>query len=140
MSDTEDEQNISSEEEFESDYIDDLIDSIIKCYPEEAVIDPKRVYKTLVKRCRKIYTESKIRESDDFWQKLLTKAEEFVDKNDEIDVSDASSFEHAIKKFKVVILDKIKERLESSDDEDDGDEMNTEEMSVKEIVDKRAIS
>ena len=51
----------------------------------------------------------------------LTKAEEFVDKNDEIDVSDASSFEHAIKKFKVVILDKIKEGLESSDDEDDGD-------------------
>ena len=61
-------------------------------------------------------------------------------KNDEINVSDASSFEHAIKKFKVVILDKIKERLESSDDEDDGDEMNTEEMSDKEMVDRRAIS
>ena len=46
MSDTEDEQNISSsEEEFESDYIDDLIDSIIECYPEDADIDSKRFYK-----------------------------------------------------------------------------------------------
>ena len=46
-----DEQNVTSEEEMQSDYIDSLIDSII--------------YKTLVKRCRRIYAESQIRETDD---------------------------------------------------------------------------
>ena len=124
-------QNVTSEEEMQSDYIDSLIDSIIQCYHEDDLIDPKRVYKTLVKRCRRIYAESQIRETDDLWQKLSTKAEEFVAKNEEIEVSDEAGFEHALKKFKVLIMDKINDRLDPNE-EDDGFVMTTEETDEEE--------
>ena len=126
-SDNDSQVNTDSEEE-PSDYISLLIERILGQYNEndDEDVDPKDIYTAFRKKAKFYFKEFKLMKADPLWQKIAEEATDFKDENHEVSVvSDEAAFDHALRKYKSIILDLINhEMYESDDDDNEADDDN----------------
>ena len=126
-SDNDSQVDTDSEKE-PSDYISLLIERILCQYDEndDVDVDPKDIYTAFRKKVKFYFKEFKLMKADPLWEKIAEEATDFKDENHEVYVvSDEAAFDHALRKYKPIILDLINhEMYESDDDDDEADDDN----------------
>ena len=117
-----DSQFDTDSEEEPSEYISLLIERILCQYDEndDEDVDPKDIYTAFRKKAKFYFKEFKLMKADPLWEKIAEEATDFKDENHEVSVvSDEAAFDHALRKYKSIILDLINHEMYESDDDDD---------------------
>ena len=121
----------STDEIQPGEFIQWLLEKINNKLDEDDNFMEKEFYHLLIKRL-KFYVKAKtMMENDPLFEKLKDIANDYQSENDELNVSDESALEHAIKQNKAIIMHEIKRFLYNDNDESESeDEEDTESENM----------
>ena len=125
---TDSKKTLASDSESENDsniFMQWLMEKINSKFNTNEMID-KEFFKLVTERL-KFYSKAKaMMDEDHLFQKLENMADEYMNDNEDLNVSDEAAMEYAIKQFKSIIMEKIRNFLYESDS--DAEEDVDEEM------------
>ena len=105
---------------YKTGYFDNLVKSLLQSFEDEEELNIKDLHNMVIKRASKSYANIKLMENDKLWQKLVDKADNFIDNNPNI-VDTETAFRHAMRCNKELILGIINRMLDSDMTDDDED-------------------
>ena len=120
----------SEEEEEYNPYFQDLIKKVVDLNPEYT---RKRVYKTLLKKAKHYYSQCSQMKQDKLWEKIEEDLDLNEDDNKDAGASAGACFEIAIKKYKPIVMDMIKDVIdqkESEEDEEEDDDVSIDDVQI----------
>lgn len=129
--DSESDSAASADEEScteDSSYVKTLVKRVVD---KENEYDENKIYQDVVDKAKFYYNEFKNQEDDQFWQCLKEKADTYKDKNPEDIITTNAAFEMALKKYKPVIKEYIRDELDINDEviSEDDTQSSAEDMS-----------